>query len=223
MNGIIKSFKPLLKRVRKYSLEIILLSIALLIIIVVLVIYNKNTEENIDQEFSDNNRSDKILPKMIFVDVSGAVKKPNIYKVDFGTRIKDVIDKAGGLSDEADAMFFNRNFNLARVVSDQEKIYIPSAVEINNGIFIQNQRTLDYNSPSITYAENTLKDSLSNNQLININIATIEELDQLPGVGSITANKIIANQPYSMINELLSKKVVNKGVFDKIKDLISVD
>jgi competence protein ComEA len=58
--------------------------------------------------------------------------------------------------------------------------------------------------------------------LISINDSTIEELDQLPGIGQITANKIISNRPYTTIEDLLTKKVVNKGVFEKIKNLIEI-
>lgn len=218
MNGFIKSFAPLLKKSKKYLLEIVLLSMALIITITALVIYAKNNQENTDQEITTNNQPEQTLSGKIFVDVSGAVKKPNVYEISFGTRLKDVVDKAGGLSDEADTIFFNRNFNLARIVTDQEKIYIPSTVEINNGVFMQNQLTLDYTSPSAGVVNNA-----PTNQLINLNSGTLEELDQLPGIGQVTANKIITNRPYSIIDELLTKKIVNKGVYEKIKSLISIN
>ncbi|HEX7542687.1 MAG TPA: helix-hairpin-helix domain-containing protein, partial [Patescibacteria group bacterium] len=107
---------------------------------------------------------------------------------------------------------------------DQEKIYIPSIMEISDGIFIQNQRTLDYVSP-VTGDVNITPTTKAptNNQLINLNSGTIEELDQLPGIGQVTANKIITNRPYSIIDELLTNKVVNKSVFEKIKSLVSTN
>ncbi|MDO9027935.1 MAG: ComEA family DNA-binding protein [Candidatus Roizmanbacteria bacterium] len=227
--GFFKSFQPLLKRWRKYLLEIILLTVALIITITALAIYAKNnqsSEEEIETSLASPqsrfNRDEGGLTK-IFIDVSGAVKKPDVYQVMFGARLKDVVDKAGGLSDEADTVFFNRNFNLARIVTDQEKIYIPSIVEINNGIFVQNQRTLDYSSPAIVSTNTGIDTSSSETQSqTNINSATIEELDQLPGIGKITADKIIKNRPYSTIEELLTKKVVNKSVYEKIKSLISI-
>src|SRR3989338_3109984 len=149
MPGFLKSFSPLLKKlkIRKYLLEIILLSASLVITIIAVTIYAKNNQENIDQEITTNYLPEQILSGKIFVDISGAVKKPNLYQVDFGARIKEIIDRAGGLSDDADVIFFNRNFNLDRILSDQEKIYVPSISEINNGIFIQNQLTLDYTTP----------------------------------------------------------------------------
>lgn len=216
-----KSFSPLIKKLKlkKYFLEIVLLIISIIITVAALAIYAKNSRENIDQTVISNDQ-----PEKIYVDVSGSVEKPNIYQINFGARIKEVIDKAGGLSDNADVMFFSRNFNLARIVTDQEKIYVPSIVEINNKIFIENQRTLDYASPvsDIINSTSTMDVSI-NNQLINLNSATIEELDQLPGIGQVTANKIIANRPYLALDELLIKKVVNKSVFEKVKDLITIN
>jgi competence protein ComEA len=224
MNGFIKSFAPLLIRSKKYLLEIILLAVALVITITALAIYAKNNQVNTDQEIATNNQPEQTLSGEIFVDVSGAVKKPNIYQINFGARIKEIIDKAGGLSDDADVMFFNRNFNLARIATDQEKIYIPSIMEISDGIFVQNQRTLDYTSPTIV-STNTRPDISPSEtpSLINLNSATVEELDQLPGIGQATANKIIIYRPYSTIDELLTKKAVNKSVFEKIKSLISIN
>jgi competence protein ComEA len=226
MNSFTKSFLPLLKRLKlkRYLVEIILLIIAVIITISSLVLYIKNTQENSGQETFVDDQSGQILPEKIFVDVSGAVKKPNFYQINFGARIKEVVDKAGGLSNDADVMFFNRNFNLARIVTDQEKIYIPSITEINNGIFVQNQLVLDYISPVADVVNNTPTTNAStDNQLISLNFATIEELDQLPGIGQVTANKIITGRPYTTLEELLTKKVVNKGVFEKIKNLISIN
>ncbi len=229
MNNFFKSFAPFLKKLRlkKYLAEIILLTVALVITITALFLYVNNDKQavgvGLDRPSVEVPLISKISPSKIFVDVSGAVKKPNVYEISFGARLKDVVDKAGGLSEEADAVFFNRNFNLARIVTDQEKIYVPSIVEINSGIFIQNQRTLDYVSPVTGIINNTpTTDTPTNNQLINLNSATIEELDQLPGVGQTIANKIITGRPYATLEELLTKKVVNKNVFEKIKNLISI-
>lgn len=221
MSGFTKSLDPLLKRLRlkKYLIEVILLTVALVVTIISLIVYGKNYQENTNNEILTNDQPERVMSENIIVDVSGAVKKPNIYKIGFGARIKDVVDQAGGLSDEADVLFFHRNFNLARIVVDQEKIYIPSVSEINNGIFIQGQLIFDYNSPSL--AKTNLAPSESQS-LISVNYSTIEELDQLPGIGQVTANKIISNRPYVTIEDLLIKKIINKGVFEKIKNLIEI-
>jgi len=230
MTAFFKSFSPILKRlnklkIKRYLLEVALLSVAIIITIISLIIYTKNnSEEKITPEVTKASSSPKSYQEYVYIDVSGAVKKPNLYQVNSGARIKDAIDKAGGLSENADVIYFNRNFNLARVVSDQEKIYVPSISEINNGIFIQNQLLIDYTTPTnnqLPIIDNQ-SPSTDNQSLININNATVEELDQLPGIGQVIAGKIIANRPYSTIDDLITKKVVNKGVFEKIKNLISL-
>jgi len=221
MDGFIKSFAPILKQSRKYFLEIIILSVALIITIIAVIIYIKNNQDTQTDTSSPTTFSIPTTSK-IFVDLSGAVKKPGLYEIEFGARLKDIIDKGDGLSDEADTTFFQQNFNLAQVVTDQEKIYIPSILEINNGVFIQNQRTLDYLSPGISSNKGVINDAPTTENKININSATIDELDQLPGIGQATANKIITNRPYTTIDDLITKKVVSKSVFDNIKGQISL-
>lgn len=223
MNNFFKSFLPILKKLKlkKYLLEILLLTLASIITIVASGIYLSSTKKGL--KTTEIPQTYLTPVNMIFVDVSGAVKKPSLYEFRSGARIKEAIDKAGGLSDEVDVVFFKRNFNLARIINDQEKIYVPSITEINAGIFIQNQQILDYISPASKIINNTPSDdTLVDNQLVSVNYATVEELDQLPGIGQITANKIIINRPYSSIDELLTKKAVNKNVFEKIKNLISL-
>jgi competence protein ComEA len=61
-----------------------------------------------------------------------------------------------------------------------------------------------------------------NSSLINLNLATPAQLDSLPGVGPVTAQKIIDSRPYSTLEELLNKKIVTDKVFTQIKDRISV-
>ena len=225
MKEFIRSFSPFLKKLKKfkrYRLEIFLLSLAFIITIISLILYQKNEspESNLIKETQSSYQKENSSPRKIFVDIAGAVNNPGMYEATLGARLKDILALAGGLSDEADRIFFQRNFNLARIVTDQEKIYVPSSWEINSGIFIENSRTLDYISPqNISPSENNSSNSV---EKININQATIEELDTLPGIGKVTAQKIINNRPYENIDELLTKKVINKSTFEKIKDLISL-
>jgi competence protein ComEA len=214
-----KSLVFLKKKLKKLWFEIALLSLSIIISIAILILFfrqDKKKEEVIKIE--SNN-----LPKMAekyYVDISGAVKKPNVYQVKPGTRLKEVLEIAGGISDQADQNFFARNFNLARFVSDQEKIYIPSIEEINSGLFTENSRSFDFISPVNQPNQNEETDNQSSK--ISINQASEQELDQLPGIGAVTAKKIVDNRPYSKIEDLLNKKVVNQSVFNKIKDLIEL-
>jgi len=214
--------EKVLKKLKKYRAEIVILTIAFLIAVVSLVIY-LNTYQQKNEEIQDFPLRPSGFEEQaggqgkIFVDVSGAINKPDLYEASNGTRLKEIIKKAGGLSDDADKDFFARNFNLARIISDQEKIYIPSVWEVSNGYFIESQRTLDYSSPT-----NNQSPITSNQSLININSASLEELDTLPGVGKITAQKIIDNRPFGALEELINKKIVNKTVFENIKNLITI-
>ena len=158
----------------------------------------------------------------IMIDIAGAVNKPGVYEVTVGARLKDAINLAEGITTEAEINFFNRNFNLARYVTDQEKIYIPSLFEINNGLFVEASRTLDYINPAPT-SHRSGENLVGATTKTNINFASIDELDKLPGIGKITADKIIQNRPYKSIEELLTKKIVNKNVWEKIKNLVIVN
>lgn len=235
MDGFFKSFRPLARQLhkpwRKYRAEIILLTAALMIAVISLIIFysgrsgGNNPVPTNDGEIdivTDETRPAPPATK-ILVDVAGSVVKPDVYQVAPGSRLKDVIALAKGLNDEADRDFFKRNFNLARLVSDQEKIYVPSSAEIENGVFAENKLILDYTQPSVSSAINMLQPvSAGTGGKISVNGGTLEELDQLPGVGSVTAQKIISGRPYNSIDELLSKKSVGKSVFEKIKSMIEL-
>lgn len=210
-----KNVKKIRKKIKKYLIEIIILTIALIIAVISLIIFLKNQEDSsssIIYQKNENQSSTKI-----YVDVSGSVNKPDLYETTNNTRLKELIQKAGGLSDNADKDFFSRNFNLARIVVDQEKIYIPSVWEVQNGYFTENPQTLNYLYPLVNNQK-----SLTNDSLININSASIEELDALSGIGKITAQKIIDNRPFKALEELIDKKIVNKSVFENIKNLITL-
>ncbi|MFH1827081.1 MAG: helix-hairpin-helix domain-containing protein [bacterium] len=216
---IIKSFK-------KYRVESTLIVLSIFITLISLFMLlagsqeqNNNISVKANQESKTNSEEIKTIQNII-VDVSGAINRPGIYELNNGSRINDAIQMAGGLSYEADKKYFYRNYNLSSYVYDQEKLYIPYYWEITSGIFIENPRILNYLSaiPTIQSVEPT-----ELIEKININEATIDELDELPGIGAITAQKIIQNRPYSAINDLLSKKIVNSGVFENIKSEISIN
>ncbi len=213
MEGFLNSFKPILQ---KYKIEMFLIATSLIIAVISLFIYIRSSEtlKASDQEI--NLEKTEPLNTKIFVDISGAVEKPDLYEVSVGARLKDILILAGGLSVDADRNYFARNFNLARLINDQEKIYVPFSWEIYSGIFRENQRTLDYTSPQMIN-EASLPETPD---MVNVNTATLEELDRLPGIGKVTAEKIITNRPYSSIDDLLNRKIVNKNVFEQIKSMI---
>ncbi len=140
----------------------------------------------------------------IFVDVEGAVIKPGIQNLASSARMQDALISAGGLSQEANREWVSKNLNLAAKLTDGAKIYIPKAEEAVAASSVSNT---------------TL--SVTTSGQININTANEKDLDTLPGVGPVTAQKIISSRPYSSIEDLLNKKVVSSKVFSQIKDKIS--
>lgn len=141
--------------------------------------------------------------KTISVDVEGGVFHSGVFTLDPNSRVQDALIKAGGLSDSADRDFVAKHINLAAKLTDGAKIYIPRVGEqILDGAATLNTD----NGVAVTF--------------VNINSATEETLDGLPGVGPATAEKIITNRPYADINDLLKKKVVSQKVFTQIKDKI---
>jgi competence protein ComEA len=155
---------------------------------------------------------------ILFVDVSGAVNRPNVYRLPVGSRVYAAIDAAGGLSDEVDSAFTRRNVNFARLISDQEKIYIPTTADVQSGIVDEYVKMVDQTDfPSDVPKGNEI------NLKVNINTSVIEELDQLPGIGPTYAQKIIDNRPYSSIEDLLTKKILKKSAYTQIKDLVSLE
>lgn len=216
---------------QSYRPEVILIFISLVIFFVSLGIFlkiNKPKEESLIFEEDRQDLNYQPQTTKIFVDVSGAVEKPDVYEVSVGARLKDALMMANGLSKEADRVFFYRNFNLARILTDQEKIYIPSQWETQSGLFQEKIFVVDQIKPRVSVDQksaNSTPQELKESEpdKININSASMEELDTLPGVGKVTAQKIINNRPYQSIEELLTKKVVGKSVYEKIKDLVSLE
>lgn len=143
----------------------------------------------------------------LVVEAAGAVIKPGVYRLPIGARVDDLLTRAGGFSAEADREWVSRNLNLAQKLTDGAKIYIPPRQGEGNG-------------PSSVLDE--AQGSGSQMVKININTASMAELDTLWGVGEATAEKIIAGRPYSRPEELLEKKIVKSNVWEKIKSAISV-
>lgn len=186
-----------------YKYESILVSIAFFITIASITIYFLS-------EFSSNTvikitESKQIQSKKtILVDIEGAVSKPDIYEIDENKHLKDLISMAGGLTNNADQYFFSRHFNLAAKLHDQEKIYVPSLQESETG------------------SEKNSSNENPDEEKVNINSASQEQLDGLAGIGPTSADKIISSRPYSSVDELVSKKILGKSVYEKIKDQLTL-
>lgn len=143
------------------------------------------------------------LEQQLMVDIEGAVIEPGVYKMQPSAHIRDVLIEAGGLNDVADTSWVERNINLASKLTDGMKIYIPRVHDI---------KTSQTDNATSVAGETTL----------NLNTASSQELDSLPGIGQVTAKKIIDSRPYQDISELVSKKIVSQKIFDGIKNTLSL-
>ncbi len=155
--------------------------------------------------------SPTIKQNEIVIEIVGQVLNPGVYHLPTNSRIEDAFIVSGGLTANADRSWVEKNINKASRLNDGQKIYIPQQSEVlsasNLGSF-----------SNVAQYENT-----TNTTSISINTGSLNDLDTLPGIGQIYAQKIIDNRPYSNISELVSKKVIPQSTFDKIKDKILVN
>lgn len=158
--------------------------------------------ENSDATKDENSDSQSAA---IYVDIGGAVKKPGVYQVSDDTRLFQVIEMAGGLTEYADADHVNR----ASFVEDGQKIVIPvKGSEYANDIASESEVP--------TGAENGL---------ININTASADELKTLTGIGDVTAEKIIeyrSSTVFKSKEDIMSVNGIGSKIYEKIKDRITV-
>lgn len=208
-------FQQLLASIRKHWLPFSLGLLGLIFIVGGLISFfghNASRENDITFDSGTNfhveGASDS-AKQTIIVDVEGSVLHPGIKTIALDARIEDAVDAAGGFDDTANRAWVAKNMNLAAKLTDGAKIYIPNNEESTTQL-----RSSSSDGQAGFVAEQ--------GSLININSASASELNSLSGVGPVTSQKIIDNRPYTTIEELLSKKVVGKSVFEKIKDQISL-
>lgn len=140
----------------------------------------------------------------ILVDVAGAVKNPGVYKLPANSRVEQAIVVAGGFDEaEVDREFIAMELNLAAKVVDGQKLYI-----------------LHKGESRATVPRQILGTTSQGSGKISVNGASTTELESLPGVGSVTAQKIISSRPYQSLEELVTKKAVSNSTYVKLKDLV---
>ena len=178
------------------------------ILILIYGVYGEvSAEKPVVEIIKGEGKSEKGELVEIMVDVAGAVEKPGLYKLTSGSRIGDALVIAGGLSADADREWVAKSINLAEVLKDGGKVYVPGRNVNNNQSSILNNQTNTNNQ---------------NSKLININTASMSELDGLMGIGEVRARLIMDNRPYSNIDELVSKAKIPQSVYEAIKDSVSI-
>ena len=160
-----------------------------------------------EKEVKKEEKEESLEQDQITVDVKGAVKSPGIYDLPVGSRVHDAVQKAGGLTEQADSKLLN----LAQKVSDEALVYVPS-----RGEEAASQQTASGTPPS------TSKD-----KKVNLNKASLEELKQVKGLGGKRAQDIIdhreANGKFKSVEELKKVSGIGAKTIEKLKDYVTVD
>jgi competence protein ComEA len=151
----------------------------------------------------------------LVVDVQGAVLRPGVHHLPGGSRVADAIAAAGGYGPRVDAGRAGRDLNLAALLKDGDRVVVPSRDDPPG--------TASGGSQGSTNGGGS--GSGGTDSLVDLNHATASELDALPGVGPVTAQKIIAareEQPFATIEALRDRKIVGASAFEKLKDRVTV-
>ena len=158
-----------------------------------------------------------ILVSEIVVEVGGAVVRPGVYRLPPGSRVGDAITAAGGFGTRVDVLAADRALNLAATVRDGDEIHVPARGEAG--------ASSPAGGGSVGGNGSTGGNGSAGEGLIDLNRATAEQLDTLPGVGPATAAKIIAareERPFASLEDVGSRKVVGAATLAKIRALVIV-
>jgi competence protein ComEA len=142
----------------------------------------------------------------LVIDVQGAVKQPGVVLLPAGSRVADALRAAGGYSRDADLNAAAGSLNLAATLTDGAQVYVPViGVPIEPG--------------------GGGTGGGGGSDLVNLNTATPEELEALPGVGPVTVQKIVAaraEQPFVTLEELVERDVLDRGQLEDVRDLVTL-
>ena len=160
-----------------------------------------------DSSTEKEEKDESVEQDLITVDVKGAVKSPGIYDLPVGSRVNDAVQKAGGLTEQADS----KSLNLAQKVSDEALVYVPT-----KGEEAASQQT-----------GSGVASSTSKEKKVNLNKANLEELKQVKGLGGKRSQDIIdhreTNGKFKSVDELKKVSGIGAKTIEKLKDYVTVD
>ncbi len=220
---------------RKRKIIIIIVSILIIVLSLTIFLLNKIDLKEEEKEVSvieTNSIEKKEVQETTFkVDIKGEINKPGIYSLKEGSRVIDVIEEAGGLTNQADTSVIN----LSKKIEDEMVIIIYSKKEVSNfkktkeletevqNKCIQPDTNALKNDACIKDKNENTKSSVSTK--ININTASLEELMTLPGIGEAKAKDIIKyreKQKFKTIEDIKEVQGIGDSLFAKIKENITV-
>lgn len=241
--------KEELKEKLKNYIIYILIFIIISLIIIIGFIYGNKTTEKIEEQVVEIKQEEKEVTNKYIVEIKGEVAHPGVYELDENKRVNDVIKSAGGLTKEADTNYIN----LSKKIKDEMVIIIYSKKEIekyqksleesnkkeiikyqiiekecvcpntNNDACIEENNTtnIETKKEETTNKEETKEE----NKLININTASLQQLQTLTGIGESKAKKIIEyrnENKFTKIEDIKNVSGIGDSLFEKIKDYITI-
>lgn len=208
----------IIDHIKYYDYKKLIFPIAIIIIYIILFVYFEEKINNIEipvQEeiiIKEEPQIEQEEPiKYIYIDIKGAIKKPGVYKLEENSRIIDAINISGGLLKTANTTYTN----LSKILNDSEVIKIYTNEEV---------KKLEKETPQeLPKVEET---PTIENKLININTASLEQLQTLNGIGESKAKSIVeyrtTNGNFKSIEEIKNVSGISESLYEKIKDSISI-
>lgn len=197
---------------------------------------NNNEEIDIEEKPVTTKKEENKEEVLLYVDIKGAVKQPGVYKLKVDSRVIDVINEAGGLNENADTSIIN----LSKKIFDEMFIIIYTKEEIDkykektistkeiNKELEKERIIIDENNDAniVKKGSKTTKEENKEDNIININTASKEELLSITGIGDAKAEAIISyreeNGNFEKIEDIKNVSGIGDALFEKIKDFITV-
>jgi len=148
----------------------------------------------------------------IVVDVQGAVVEPGVHELPAGSRLAEAIAAAGGYASDADLEAAAATINLAQGLHDGDQVRVPRIGEAQ----------VAGGGPAASGAPTAGGGGGANGGMVNLNSATPEELEALPGIGPVTVQKIVAarqEQPFASLDDAVSRGVIHRGQLEDIQGI----
>lgn len=211
-----------------------------ILIIIILSLITNGCSNKIEEEVPQPILKEKIetiaKEEFVYIDIKGAVLNPGVYKVNTDSRVIDAINISGGLKDNADTSVIN----LSKKVIDEMTLIIYSKEEIA----VVKKRIIESKEPTIIEVikeiekecicpdiinegciNEPVEEIIEDDELVNINTASVEQLMTLTGIGESKANDIIeyrSTSKFNTISDIKNVTGIGDSTFEKIKDLIKV-
>jgi competence protein ComEA len=157
-------------------------------------------------------------PELV-VEIVGAIDRPGVFRLPAGARVGDLVEAAGGYGSRVDAERASRELNLAAFLHDGDQVRVPSR---------DDEETAGVASAVGSQSGDggtSGSSSSGGSGLVNLNSATAGELETLPGIGPVTAAKILASrdeQAFAAVEDLRTRGVLGEKTFEKVRDLVTV-